>query len=185
MIPSYEFYLYLKLLRNSPKRVVLMSPKENIELLYKKHIEEAKLYLPYIKTSKTVLDLGSGAGFPGIPLAVILRETHFYLLDKKKVHCDFLNNVKHTLNLSNVSIVNMEASLLRRTNLIFDAVVARAVNRIDVILSWIGKNLKENGTVLLGKKKEIKQELNSISKPFYLKELVQTSFGYLVVIKKL
>ncbi|BAL81436.1 16S rRNA (guanine(527)-N(7))-methyltransferase RsmG [Caldisericum exile] len=185
IIPSYGFYQYLKLLSNAPKRVVLMSPKDNLDVLYKKHIDEAKLYLPYIGDSMEVLDLGSGAGFPGIPLAIMKPQSQFYLLDKRKTHTDFLRNVITILNLTNVKVINLDAELLKRKNLTFEVVVARAVNRIDVILSWIKDNLKSNGTVVLGKKKDIENELKTIKSPFHLKELIETSFGYLVVIKKL
>ncbi|MFU2158041.1 MULTISPECIES: 16S rRNA (guanine(527)-N(7))-methyltransferase RsmG [Caldisericum] len=185
IIPSYRFYLYLKLLVNAPKRVVLMSPKEDLNILYKKHIEEAKLYLPYVDNNLKVLDLGSGAGFPGIPLAIMKPQAQFYLIDKRKTHTDFLEFVAKTLNLQNVSVINLDATLLKRNKIIFDVVVARAVNRIDTILSWIKENLRSEGVVVLGKKKDVEEELKYISYPFYLKELKETSFGYLVVIKKL
>lgn len=185
LLPSQKIYLYFKLLRTAPKRVVLMSPKSNEIELYKKHIEEAKLYLPNIAPFSKVLDLGSGAGFPGIPLAIWMKDTQFFLLDKKVVHTKFLEDVKNSLHLKNVTIINMDARLLYRTNFIFDTVVARAVNRIETVLSYVKSNIKSGGLVVLGKKKDIEKELKSIVEPFKLEELRETPFGFIVVIKKL
>ena len=112
MLSSQKLFVYLKMLENAPKRVVLMSPKEDTNLLYYKHIEEAKLYLPYIKCNDIVLDLGSGAGFPGIPLAIFKPCVKFYLLDKREIHTNLLSEVKLALGLQNVEVVNLDASML-------------------------------------------------------------------------
>ena len=185
MLQSQKLTIYLKMLENAPKRVVLMSPKEDTNLLYYKHIEEAKLYLPYIKCNDVVLDLGSGAGFPGIALAIFKPCAKFYLLDKREIHTNFLSNVKSELMIQNVEVVNLDAAMLFKLGLSFDVVVARAVNRIGTILSWVKDVLKQDGIVLLGKKKDIEKELREISPPFILEALLQTSFGYIVIIKKL
>ena len=83
---------YLEMLLNSPKRVVLMSPREK-DLLYKKHIREANIYLNFIKDGFYVLDIGSGTGFPGIPLSILKPEAEFILVDRKKIHISFINEV--------------------------------------------------------------------------------------------
>ena len=173
------------MLENAPKRVVLMSPKEDTNLLYYKHIEEAKLYLPYIKCNDIVLDLGSGAGFPGIPLAIFKPCVKFYLLDKREIHTNFLSEVKLALGLQNVEVVNLDASMLSKLDISFDVVVARAVNRIGTILLWAKDVVRQDGIVLLGKKKDIEKELREISPPFALEALKPTSFGYIVIVKKL
>ena len=182
---SQKLKIYFDLLKNAPKRVVLMSPKEDEVTLYKKHIDEAKLYMPYVYKCTQVLDLGSGSGFPGIPLAIELPYVKFYLLDKRKVHIEFLRMVKDTLHLDNVELIHMDAALLKRTDYNFDCVVARAVNRIGTILDWVSSNVVSGGQIILGKKKDIEKELKDIKYPFELSELKETTFGYIVVINKL
>jgi len=158
-VESENIQKYFELLKNAPKRVVLMSPKEDSLKLYKKHIEEANLYLPYIKSGDVVLDLGSGAGFPGIPLAIAVKDAHFYLLDRKAIHTNFLNKVKEELNLENVTVVQMEGELIsKKLGVLFDVVTARAFNRIDIVLSMVERNLKQNGIIVLGKKKISKKK---------------------------
>ncbi|MEF3244497.1 MAG: 16S rRNA (guanine(527)-N(7))-methyltransferase RsmG [Caldisericaceae bacterium] len=180
-----KFERYLMLLLGAPKRAVLMSPKSDKTLLFKKHIEEAKFYLSYIKDNDVVLDLGSGVGFPGIPLAIQKPHSKFYLLDRKKLHADFLTKVKDDLSLTNVIVINMEAKFIKSLDIKFDVVVARAFNRIETILSFIFNNIKQGGLIVLGKKEDIQEELKQIKHPFVLNELVKTHFGYIVVIKKL
>ncbi len=180
-----KFEKYLLLLLDAPKRAVLMSPKGDKTLLFKKHIEEAKFYLPYIKDNNIVLDLGSGVGFPGISLAIQKPYSKFYLLDRKKLHTDFLTKVKDELSLTNVIVINMEAKFIKSLDIKFDVVVARAFNRIETILSFVSHNVKQGGLIVLGKKEDIQEELKKITHPFILNELVKTHFGYIVVIKRL
>lgn len=163
-----------------------MEPKESANF-YAKHIDEANIYLPYIKDSDTVLDLGTGTGFPGIPLAVMKKEANFILVDRKKVHSDFLKEVKKVLELDNVSILNCRGEELKSyINEKVDIVCARAVSRVKNILSWAMPILKKEGIVLLGKGFNIEKEVKDSSDlPFELIESVNTNFGFLLVYKKL
>jgi 16S rRNA (guanine527-N7)-methyltransferase len=176
--------MYLQLLLKAPKRAVLMSPLEKNALMHK-HIEEAKIYAPYIKNGDKVLDIGTGCGFPGIPLAIMKPDALFYLVDRKKIHTDFLYRVKKDLNLENVYIFNLEANNLAKINEEFDVVCARAVNRMNIVLTWSKPVIKENGLVLLGKKRDIEKEIEDChNMPFGIVEIVKQPFGSLVILKK-
>jgi 16S rRNA (guanine527-N7)-methyltransferase len=162
-----------------------MSPLEKDPLI-RKHVEEAKIYLPYIKDGDKVLDIGTGVGFPGIPLAILKPDASFYLVDRKKTHTDFLNEVRNRLGLANVCIFNIDANSLAKINEKFDVVCSRAVNRIKVILDWSSPVIKENGVVLLGKKRDVAQEIEDSKKlSFIIQEIIPEDFGQLVVFKKI
>ena len=84
-----------------------------------------------------ILDLGSGAGFPGIPLAITYPEKNFHVLEASKKKADFLKMVKHHLNLENLIILNERAETLAHQPEYreqYKLVVARAVAELPVIL---------------------------------------------------
>ncbi|MGC8757111.1 MAG: 16S rRNA (guanine(527)-N(7))-methyltransferase RsmG [Caldisericaceae bacterium] len=176
--------MYLELIMKAPKRAVTMSPLEKHALM-SKHIKEAKIYLPYVKSGDKVLDIGTGVGFPGIPLSIMMPSASFYLVDRKKTHIDFLSQVKTYLDLENVKLFNIDANDLKKLNEHFDVVCARAVNRIRTVLSWSLPVTKETSLVVLGKKTEISQEIEDAKNlPFEILEIVPEDFGQLVVYKR-
>ncbi|MCX8095035.1 MAG: 16S rRNA (guanine(527)-N(7))-methyltransferase RsmG [Caldisericia bacterium] len=176
---------YSELLLNSPKKIPIMC-ELNLDKIYKKYIEESFYYIDYINDGEKVLDLGSGAGFPGIPLSIILENSDFYLIDRKQNVCKFLNYIKENLNLNNVYILNLRAEELKKEKLKFNKVVARAFNRINYILDLIDEIIYKNGLVILGKGRNLDNEINSqINKNFMLYKKIKTYFGYIVVYKKI
>jgi 16S rRNA (guanine527-N7)-methyltransferase len=144
---------YLELLKHS-KRIPLMAPPDAHQF-YQKHYLESSIYLPFLEGCQEVLDIGSGGGFPGIPLALMNPGIHFYLLDKRIRCTNFLKDVCQELSISNVTIITSRAEDLGRMSFKVDAVIARAVSRIYDILSWSIPVLRKNGLVILGKKPEI------------------------------
>jgi len=155
-------------------------------VFFQKQISEAEIYHPWIQGRKTVLDIGSGGGFPGIPLSIVNPSIHFILLDKRERNTKFLTEVVKDLNLVNVEIVQLTAEELYRSKIKVEAVMARAVSRIFDILSWSMPILEPNGIVLLGKKKEISEEvLKAEILPYSLYQQINQPFGYLVIYKKL
>ena len=79
--------------------------------------------------SPEIADAGSGAGFPGIPLAIIFPEAHFTLVERMSKRCAFLENCKAILGLKNVSVLNSEVE--NASALFFDIVVFRAFRPLD------------------------------------------------------
>ncbi len=182
-----KLYRYAELLKKAPQLKIVLMEKPDSPKFMEKQIFEAQFYLPYIKDGAAVLDIGSGGGFPGIPLAVMKENAKFILVDRKKRHIDFLRTVVEELGIRNVALLQCEAENLPRRlkDIKVDVVCARAVSRIKNILTWANPVLRCDGKVVLGKGKEIEKEIKDASElPFILQEIKNTPFGHIVVYAK-
>jgi 16S rRNA (guanine527-N7)-methyltransferase len=158
-----------------------MSPPD-CDQFAQKHYFEAAIYSSFIKDCQRVLDIGSGGGFPGIPLAIMHPEVQFILLDKRERCTRFLKTVIQELFLTNVTVITGRAEDLGQKKIKVDCVIARAVSRIYDILSWSLPVLTKNGTVILGKKPDIEKEAAHAEQlPFTLVNTIEQTFGLLVV----
>jgi len=112
-----------------------------------------------------VLDIGSGGGFPGIPLAIIFPNTHFILIDSISKKTNMIKKFKAELSLKNIKVIN---DRIENLNLSCDCMVSRAVTNMNKFLSLIDKvnfsNKKISGYKLFYLKGgDLKNELNGIS----------------------
>nr|WP_294860293.1 16S rRNA (guanine(527)-N(7))-methyltransferase RsmG [uncultured Fluviicola sp.] len=90
----------------------------------------------------SVLDIGTGGGFPGIPLAILFPEVQFHLVDSIGKKIKVVNEVSQALNLKNVRGTHARAEEIKEQ---FDFIVSRAVTAMPAFLPWTkGKFLKEN-----------------------------------------
>ena len=87
-----------------------------------------------------VLDLGTGGGFPGIPLAILFPETNFWLVDGRGKKIKVVQAVAEALELQNVRALHSRAEELKHH---FDFVLSRAVARLDKLVNWTGRVLKK------------------------------------------
>ena len=117
----YEKFINELLKWNKVHKLTNYKTKEDI----KKQIKDSLYPLNEIKNSKTAIDIGTGAGFPGLILAMAMPETKWYLVEPLKKRYSFLNYIKTLLNLKNVNIVPKR---LEKTNLEkVDLITSRAV----------------------------------------------------------
>lgn len=114
--------------------------RKDIESLYERHILHslgiAKIqeFMPGAK----ILDVGTGGGFPGIPLAILFPETHFYLVDVIAKKIKVVNEVANALGLTNVKAEQRRAGTFDDR---FDFVVSRAVTNMPDFVKWVRKNV--------------------------------------------
>ncbi|WP_407484198.1 16S rRNA (guanine(527)-N(7))-methyltransferase RsmG [Elizabethkingia meningoseptica] len=156
--------------------------RKDMDALYEKHILHslgiAKV-MPFAEKTK-VLDIGTGGGFPGIPLAILFPETHFTMVDSIGKKITVVNAVAEGLGLQNVKTYHARAEQVKEK---FHFVVSRAVTQMPVFLTWLrGKfekesfNAKHNGVLYL-KGGDLAEELAGIkAEIFNLKNYFEEEF---------
>lgn len=123
-----------------------------------KHFYDSLAVTRLLKVSGKVADIGSGAGFPGIALAIAFPETHFSLVESNGKKCRFLHQAVEALDLRNVSIINARAENLREKET-FDIAIARAVSDLRVLAELIAPLLKVGGRFVAMKGRNADEEL--------------------------
>jgi 16S rRNA (guanine527-N7)-methyltransferase len=129
------------------------NPRHNLvkagdEELVVRHVLDSLAPLDLIKNlgnMRTILDVGAGAGLPGIPLAVFMPDRRFTLCERSATRCAFLRNVCLLLGLKNVSV--LEADLSRITDS-FDLVLFRAVSKVRELLPHLVRVVAAEGFIL-------------------------------------
>ncbi len=156
--------------------------RKDMESLYEKHILHslgiAKI-LQFAPNTK-VLDIGTGGGFPGIPLAILFPETHFTLVDSIGKKITVVKEVSAAIGLENVTAIHGRAEAVKDQ---FHFVVSRAVTQMPIFLRWLrGKflkeqfNLKHNGVLYL-KGGDLAEELSDLkAEIFPLKDYFEEEF---------
>jgi 16S rRNA (guanine527-N7)-methyltransferase len=122
-----------------------------------KHLLDSLTVLPYLHGER-IADVGSGAGFPGIPLAVVQPNRHFALIESTGKKCRFLEHVRDTLGLVNVEIVQSRAEAYR-PEVRFDTVIARAVGPLAGLVKVAGPLVVGGGRLLAMKGRYPEDEL--------------------------
>jgi len=151
--PLYE---YLQLLQKWNKPFNLTAIKKAEEMI-PKHLMDSLSVLAHLGGARRVCDVGTGAGLPGIPLAVCCPETEFVLLDSNGKKTRFLHQVRRHLNLNNVTIVEGRAEDYQ-PDFRFDAVLSRAFADLMRMCQVTQHLLKKNGVWLAMKSQILETE---------------------------
>ena len=116
--------------------------RKDIDALYQRHVLHslAIAKVQPFKPKSSVMDVGTGGGFPGIPLAILFPETTFYLCDVIAKKIKVVNAVVETLKLKNVKAEQKRAGTFDTQ---FDFIVSRAVTKMPDFVSWVRKNIKK------------------------------------------
>lgn len=126
-----------------------------------KHIIDSLTLLPYIQNEKKLADVGSGAGFPGLVLAIMRPSLHVTLIDSLRKRVFFLQEVIGELGLDNVEAVHSRAEDIARNGITFDICTARAVARMDKLAKWVLPITAPGGTFLAMKGPAVEEELEN------------------------
>lgn len=139
--------------------------RKDIDDLYVRHVVHslgiAKVHS--FKKGDKVLDVGTGGGFPGIPLAILFPDTQFLLVDSIGKKIKVVNEVAAALQLSNVEAKQIRAEQVKGT---FDYVVSRAVTRIKPFYGWVKNKIKQGGSILYLKGGDLEEEMAELKKPY-------------------
>ena len=116
--------------------------RKDIDQLYTNHVLHslAIAKIQHFKAGATILDVGTGGGFPGIPLAILFPDTNFYLIDIILKKINVVNAVAESLGLKNVRAEQMRAENMTEK---FDFVLSRAVTNMADFVQWTKNNIKQ------------------------------------------
>jgi 16S rRNA (guanine527-N7)-methyltransferase len=121
------------------EKINLISRKD-MDGLYEKHILHSLAITRIIRFSggSRILDVGTGGGFPGIPLAIMFPEVSFHLIDSIGKKIKVVQSIAEELKLENVNAEQIRAELVKTK---YDFIVSRAVTQLPEFMKWIGKNV--------------------------------------------
>ena len=168
-----ERYAALLLKWNAVQNLV---SRETVNELWPRHINDSLQLMKFVRrTDLRVIDLGSGGGFPAIPMAIASRETarQFTLVEPIGKKVSFLRTVARDLNLP-VTVLAQRAEQIdsRET---FDLVTSRALAALPALLSPLGTLLNPNGHCLFPKGRNYRQELDAAGAKFHFDVVVHPS----------
>lgn len=147
------------------KKLNLLGPSSLEDILIRHIIDSVSLltFADRVLANKVnIIDIGTGGGFPGIPLSIFLNDSKIVLLDKSRKKVDFLARVIKLLSLDNVSILTGRAEEISRQNKwrgSFDIVIARAVTKINMLLEYSFPFCKVNGKIIFYKSRKVYREI--------------------------
>jgi 16S rRNA (guanine527-N7)-methyltransferase len=140
---------YVSLLLRWNERISLTTVTDPQEIL-KFHFGESVFAVPSVPINfGRLADVGSGAGFPGIPLAMLVPELQVTLIESNLKKSAFLSEVIRTLDLPHVSVLRSRMEDLQSNLPPFDFITARAVGAFDDLLAWSASTLTASGKLIL------------------------------------
>ena len=153
-----EYYQILKE-ENSKYNLTRIIEKEDV---YLKHFYDSLTITKVIDiNNQSFCDLGTGAGFPGLVIAICFSKTNVTLIESNGKKCSFLNLVKERLNLNNVTVINTRVEEYANDNReIFDIVTARAVAPLKHLLEYGIPLVKVDGVFIAMKSNTESEEQN-------------------------
>ena len=161
-----KFFKYMNLLIEWNQKMNLTAIIEPKEIIVK-HFVDCGTLLKYLENNEKVIDIGTGAGFPGIPLKILNESINITLVDSLNKRVNFLNEVVAELNLNNINVIHSRAEDLARNMEYrerFDKVVSRAVANLTTLSEYDLPFLKLKGKFLGMKSFEIEEEVNEARK---------------------
>lgn len=160
-----QFIKYMRLLQEWNEKINLTAITEDEEVVKKHFIDCIKAFKSdAIKNAKTIIDVGTGAGFPGLPIAIMNPEIKVTLLDSLNKRINFLNLVVRELGLKNVTTIHSRAEDGARKPELrekFDVATSRAVANMAVLSEFCMPYVKKDGYFVALKGPSIDEELQN------------------------
>ena len=158
-----KFYKYMNMLIEWNEKINLTAIIEPKEIILK-HFIDSLAILKYTENSKKFLDIGTGAGFPGIPIKIMRKYLEITLLDSLNKRINFLNEVIKELNLEKITAIHSRIEDYGRNKEYrekYDIVTARAVANLSTLSEYMLPMTKINGQSICMKGPDIEEEIEN------------------------
>ena len=158
-----KLYKYMELLLEWNEKMNLTAITNEDEIILKHFIDSA-IINKYTDNMKNLIDVGTGAGFPGMVLKIINKDLDVVLLDALNKRINFLGNVIEGLGLENIEAIHGRAEELGKNEKYreqYDVVTSRAVANMNVLLEYMLPLVKVGGICICMKSKNAKEEIES------------------------
>ncbi|NEZ47862.1 16S rRNA (guanine(527)-N(7))-methyltransferase RsmG [Clostridium niameyense] len=158
-----SFILYKNLIQEWNNKINLTAIIEDEEIIKKHFIDCIKIFKASpIKDAKNIIDVGTGAGFPGIPIKILREDLEVTLLDSLQKRVNFLNEVVTNLKLDNIECLHGRAEEFGRDNILrqgYDVAVSRAVANLTVLSEFCIPFVKKGGYFVAMKGPSVDDEI--------------------------
>ena len=161
-----KFYTYMNLLLEWNEKMNLTAITEPNEVILK-HFIDSLTISKYIEDDSTVIDMGTGAGFPGIPLKIVREDINITLVDSLNKRIKFLDEVIDKLDLQNIETVHARAEEFGRGVKYrekFDYATSRAVANLSILAEYLIPLVKIKGKVISMKGSTVDEEIENSRK---------------------
>lgn len=161
-----DFYTYMELLTEWNEKMNLTAIVEGDEVI-DKHFVDSLTISQYIEDDTNIIDVGTGAGFPGIPLKIVRDSLKIDLLDSLNKRVSFLNEVISKLQLEKITAIHSRAedeASKKEKRESYDIAVSRAVANLPVLLEYLLPFVKLGGKCICMKGINIEEEINNSKK---------------------
>ena len=158
-----KLFSFMQLLKQWNEKMNLTAIIEENEIVLK-HFVDSLTVFKYVKNQDKVLDIGTGAGFPGIPLKIAKKEIQITLVDSLRKRTTFLQEAVKELELKDVEIIHARAEELKKAEEYkekYDIVVSRAVANFNLLSEYMLPFVKQGGIAVAMKGANIQEELES------------------------
>lgn len=159
-----KFYEYMLLLKDWNEKINLTAITEEKDIIIKHFIDSLTIN-KYLKDNEKVIDVGTGAGFPGIPIKIINDEINMDLLDSLNKRINFLNEVKEKCEIENINCIHSrieDFAIKNREK--YDVATSRAVAKLAVLLEYLLPVVKKDGICICMKSNKAEEEIKEAKK---------------------
>lgn len=161
-----QFYAYMELLIEWNEKMNLTAITDPKEIILK-HFVDSLTIAKYVEEGKSIIDMGTGAGFPGIPIKIYRKDVKVVLADSLNKRIKFLDEVIDKLKLENVETIHCRAEELGKNKQYrekFDYATSRAVANLSTLSEYLMPFVKLNGKCIFMKTIEVEEEFEKAKK---------------------
>lgn len=166
-----KFNKYMDLLLEWNEKINLTAITEEDDVILK-HFVDSMTVLKYIEDGASIVDVGTGAGFPGIPISIVNNNVNVTLVDSLNKRINFLEEVIAEINLENIEAIHSRAEDFGQNKQYrekYDISVSRAVANLTVLVEYLLPLIKVGGKCICMKGQEVQEEIEDAK--FAIKEL--------------